>query len=172
MSGPDLDSLYRGELKAVHGFLWRLGARESEMEDLAHDVFLTAARRLPTFDRERPVRPWLLGITFRTFSEHRRRARPKEHEREVPDLEAASPERTVELRQAQRILLQALATLPMERRTAFVLNELEGLTVSEVAEVMEAPLPTTYTRLAKARDEVSQAVRRFAVAEERRGGAR
>jgi len=44
-AAPSLEQLYRAELKAVCAFLWRL-EQGSEMEDLAHDVFVTAARRM------------------------------------------------------------------------------------------------------------------------------
>jgi RNA polymerase sigma-70 factor (ECF subfamily) len=167
-SAPTLELLYRAELKAVCAFLWRLGARESEMEDLAHDVFVTAARRLPSFDASRPARPWLLGIAFRVFSDARRKARPQEAVSEQLEDPAAGPDESVARRQAQRVLQQALATLPEERRVAFVLHELEGLAVSEVSQVMDAPAPTTYSRLKLAREEVTAAIGRL----QRAGGVR
>ncbi len=162
-ASPSLEQLYRAELKAVYAFLWRLGARESEMADLAHDVFVTAARRLPSFDASRPARPWLLGITFRVFSDARRKTAGREAT-EVPDaLEdpAPGPDDAVARRQAQRLLQRALAGLPEERRAAFVMHELEGLSVAEVSEVMGAPAPTTYSRLKLAREEVAKAVQRL-----------
>ncbi|GMU60377.1 MAG: hypothetical protein AMXMBFR34_21400 [Myxococcaceae bacterium] len=169
---PSLDALYRAELKAVYAFLWRLGARESEMEDLAHDVFVTAARRLSTFDASRPARPWLLGIAFRVFSDARKKVRPTEDVSGALEDTRPGPDDSVARRQAQRILMQALATLPEERRVAFVLHEVEGLSVNEVSEVMEAPAPTTYSRLKLAREEVAQALQRFHLEETRKGGAR
>lgn len=169
---PGLEALYRAELKAVFAFLWRLGARESEMDDLAHDVFLTAARRLPSFDASRPARPWLLGIAFRVFSDSRRKERAKEEVSDRLEDPSPGPEASVERRQAQKLLQQALGTLPEERRVAFVLHELEGLTVNEVSEAMECPAPTTYSRLKTAREEVAAAVRRFQLLEAQRGGAR
>ncbi len=172
---PSLEAMYRAELKAVYAFLWRLGAQEAEMEDLAHDVFVTAARRLSSFDASRPARPWLLGIAFRVFADARRRVRPAEDVSEVSDaLEdtAPGPDDLTARRQAQRILQQALGTLPEERRVAFVLHELEGLSVKEVSEVMQVPTPTTYSRLKLARDEVAKALRRFRLGESWKGGAR
>jgi RNA polymerase sigma-70 factor (ECF subfamily) len=169
---PSLEALYRSELKAVYGFLWRLGAREGEMEDLAQDVFVTAARRLPTFDASRPARPWLLGIAFRVFSDARRKQRPQDEVPEALEADGPGPDEAVARRQAQRLLRRVLDTLPEERRVAFVLHELEGLSVKEVSEVMACPAPTTYSRLKQARDEVTQAARRLQLAESHRGGAR
>jgi len=168
-AAPSLDALYRAELKAVYAFLWRLGARESEMEDLAHDVFITAARRLASFDPSRPARPWLLGITFRVFSDARRKTAGRETSQVPEGLEDPSPgpDEAVAKRQAQKLLQRALATLPEERRAAFVMHELEGLSVAEVSEAMGAPAPTTYSRLKLAREEVAKAVERLQA-----GGAR
>lgn len=164
-----LDVLYRREVKAIYGFLWKLGAMESEMEDLVHDVFVTAARRWSSYDARRPARPWLLGIAYRVYSDVRHARRPSG---ELPELvdHAPGPDESVAQQQARRILRGALATLPEERRTAFVLHELEGLSVNEVTALMEAPLPTTYSRLKLAREEVARAVERFRREEARRGG--
>jgi DNA-directed RNA polymerase specialized sigma24 family protein len=63
-------------------------------------------------------------------------------------------------------------SLPEERRTAFVLHDLEGLSVNEVSEVMGAPTPTTYSRLKLAREEVARAVERYRRDEAARGGGR
>ncbi|MFZ5441172.1 MAG: RNA polymerase sigma factor [Myxococcota bacterium] len=174
MSGPvSLEVLYREEVRPLYGFLWRLGARESEMEDLVHDVFVTAARRWASFDQTRPARPWLLGIAFRLFSEARRRERPGAPLPEEEEIDPnPTPDEAVARRQAQRVLRRALDTLPEERRVAFVLHELEGLSVQEVSGLMSAPAPTTYSRLKLAREEVSRAVERFRREEEQRGGAR
>ncbi|MCA2982093.1 MAG: RNA polymerase sigma factor [Myxococcaceae bacterium] len=174
MSGerPGLEALYRSELRSVYAFLWRLGAQESEMDDLAHDVFVTAARRLSSFDPARPARPWLLGIAFRVFSDARRKRRPTETPSEAMEDPVPGPEASVERRQAQQVIRRALATLPEERRVAFVLHELEGLTPSEVSNLMQAPLMTTYSRLKTARDEVASAVRRFQLIEQSRNGSR
>ncbi len=164
-----LDALYRAEVKALYGFLWKLGAMESEMEDLVHDVFVTAARRWSSYDASRPARPWLFGIAYRVYSDVRRARRPND---ELPELldHRPGPDDSVAQQQARHILRAALATLPEERRTAFVLHELEGLSVNEVTAMMEAPLPTTYSRLKLAREEVARAVERYRKDEARRGG--
>jgi RNA polymerase sigma-70 factor (ECF subfamily) len=46
--------------------LQRLGVPPADLEDVAHDVFVVVYRRWADFDRDRPVRPWLFGIAFRT----------------------------------------------------------------------------------------------------------
>lgn len=167
-----MEALYRAEFRAVYAFLWRLGARDADMEDLAHDVFVTAARRLPSFEVGRPVRPWLFGIAFRVYSDARRKVRPVEEVSEALEDGGPGPEVSAERAQAQRLLRRALETLPEVQRTAVVLHDLEGLSAKEVSEMMECPAPTTYARLKAGREALGAAVRRLQLLVESGGGAR
>jgi RNA polymerase sigma-70 factor (ECF subfamily) len=53
--------------------------------------------------------------------------------------------------------LAVLDQLDDDKRIAFVLHEVEGLTLREVAEATECPLQTAYSRVKAARDFVRQA---------------
>jgi RNA polymerase sigma-70 factor, ECF subfamily len=160
-----LASLYASELPAVYGFLKRMGANRKDLEDLAHDVFVTALRRWSSYDPGRPVRPWILGITFRVMSDHRKRA---VHVREVvgaeleavPDERQEAVQRVVE-RESRELLQRALEEIPSERRAALILYELQGLNAEEVSEVMGVPRPTTFSRLRVGREELARAVKRI-----------
>jgi RNA polymerase sigma-70 factor (ECF subfamily) len=159
------EALYRGEFKAVCAFLQRLGARGSVLEDLTHDVFLTALRRFDRYDPARPAAPWLKGIAWRLASDHRSLHR---HQQEAPEDEGldvpsaqALPDEAMARLQAQRILQEALATLDLERRTVFVMADIEGHAVTEIAQLMEAPVATTHSRLRLAREQLSLALHRI-----------
>lgn len=159
----DFDTAYRQHYDAVRGFLYRLGAREPDLRDLVQETFATAMRRWPSFDASRPVRPWLLGIAFRTHADERARAR---HGREelTGEIDAAAdddPERAASHRQRRRLLEDALNDIEPARRAAFLLHHVEGLSPQEVAEQMETPLATTYTRLRTARLELTAAMQRL-----------
>lgn len=143
----------------MYAFLVRLGAPSSDLPDLAHDIFLTAMRRWSAFDGSRPVRPWLLGITWRVHSDFKSR-RSRVVLEEVPEVSQDCPD-SVEAKQNRALVQRALASLDDVKRAAFVLHELEGQSVAEVAEAMGAPLQTTYSRLRVAREEFATAVRRL-----------
>src|SRR5690606_1467731 len=74
---PDavFEAMFRRELGYVLASLRRLGVRPGDVEDLAHDVFVVALRRLADLDPARPARPWLFGIALRVAADHRRLAR-------------------------------------------------------------------------------------------------
>jgi len=158
-----LERLYRDELPSVYAFLRRQGAREHDLKDLAHDVFITAARRWSTYDASRAVRPWLLGIAFRLWADHRRRKRNSEVTgADVPDrsTDATDLETGIRAREAQDLVGRALASLDPDRRAALIMYELEGIAVRDIAAAMEVPLPTVYSRLRTGRTEFAAAVRR------------
>lgn len=75
----DLDQ-YRAIVRAFEADVFRLAApvlgSRSAAEDVTQDVFLTAYRRLDSFDLAEPFRPWLLGIAANLVrNELRRRSR-------------------------------------------------------------------------------------------------
>lgn len=58
----------------------------------------------------------------------------------------------------QRDLLRALATLPDDHRSVLLLVSVEGLSYAEAARVLNVPIGTVMSRLARARDKLSRAV--------------
>src|SRR6185369_12851552 len=76
-----LEAVYRAEVKPVWRLLSRLGIPSASVEDLVHEVFLTAHRKWSDYDATRPARAWLFGIAYRLASDFRAL---KRHELEVP----------------------------------------------------------------------------------------
>lgn len=148
------------------GYVWasihRLGVHGADAEDLAHDVLVTIHRRLPTFDRSRPLKPWIFGIALNVVRNHRRRTHAR-REREEDLIESVedpsrSPEHLVELEKKRVLVERALDALPDERRAVFVLCELDEVPMSNAAAALGIPVQTGYSRLRKARDEFRAAV--------------
>jgi RNA polymerase sigma-70 factor (ECF subfamily) len=156
------EALYQAELAWVYRTLRRLGARDGDLEDLAHDVFVAAYRALERFDRRRPARPWLFGIAFRVVSDYRSRARFA-REQASPEIEAhasqnVSPESALADAEARALLLRALETLPLEQRAVFIAAELDETPMAELSEHLEVPLNTLYSRLRLARTRLAAAL--------------
>lgn len=155
----DLTTAYRVELRSLHALLVRLGASRADLEDLAHDTFVVAMQRWATFDQSRPVRPWLLGIAWRVFTDSVQRKKPVLVD-ELPDIAAEATPDTLEQRDAQRQVQAALDSLEGVKRAVFVMHQLEALSVAEISDAMEVPVQTTYSRLRVAREAFAEAVRR------------
>ncbi|HUS33628.1 MAG TPA: RNA polymerase sigma factor [Kofleriaceae bacterium] len=157
MSAAALDfaAVYRDNLDYVWQSLRRLGAPPSDLEDLAHEVFLVVHRKLVDYDTTRPIKPWLFGIAFRVASDHRKKlARRGDHGEDIADVRAASdasPEAQTMRRQAIDLARRALESVDDEARAVFILAELDGVAVTDVATSLEIPVNTAYTRLRRAR---------------------
>jgi RNA polymerase sigma-70 factor (ECF subfamily) len=130
-----------------------LGERR-EAEDLLHDVFLEVWRQAGAYDAERgSVRAWLL-MRMRSRALDRRKAAGfarvvSLEERRLP--EPASPGGEDPLLAPDReAVRRALSALPTEQRQVLELGYFEGLSSSEIAERIGAPIGTVKSRVAAA----------------------
>jgi RNA polymerase sigma-70 factor (ECF subfamily) len=142
--------LFENHFDRVCRNLRRLGVRERDLEDSAHEVFIVVHRHLHDYDRARPLPPWLFGITLRVASDYRHRPR---YHREVLDEHTVDDHAHVDPLdlEARWIVLQALETLSDEKRAVLVMHDLEEYTMPEIADVLGIPLNTAYSRLRLAR---------------------
>jgi RNA polymerase sigma-70 factor (ECF subfamily) len=168
----DFAELFEAHLDDVWHTLRRLGVRERDLEDVAHEVFITVHRRLPEYDATRPPRPWLFAFALRAAADYRKLARHRadlvEDAGEIAD-PTPSPDERAMTRQRMDLVVRALDSLDFDRRTIFVLQEIDGMGAREAATLLGIPLNTAYSRLRLAREDFAQAVRRL---EARRGGSR
>lgn len=154
----DLPALYRAEFSYVWKTLQRLGAPTSDLEDIAHDVFVVVHRHLGDYDPGRPLRPWLFGIAVRVLADFRRVGRnARETVIETPERvdTAPSPHEVLELAEARAMLMNALDRLDLDRRAVFVMHEIDEVGVPEIAQALGIPLNTAYSRLRLARADIA-----------------
>lgn len=122
-------------------------------DDLTQETFLRALRSLSAFRGEAPVQAWLLSIARRVCADYvrttQRRRRLAERLRQLPaDVPAPSPSSVEEL--VQR--------LDIDRREAFTLTQVLGLTYDEAAHVIGCPIGTVRSRVARARGDLLAAL--------------
>ena len=159
---------YAQHYAAVWRCLRALGVPADQIDDAVQDVFLVVHRRLPRFDHAAPVRSWILGIARNVALKlHERRRRPP------PRLALVQPdppalEELVARRDAAAVVEQFLDTLDAEQRAVFVLAQLEGLDVPEIARTLGINLNTAYSRLRLARRRFDRVVARHAAMTSRR----
>jgi RNA polymerase sigma-70 factor (ECF subfamily) len=160
---PSFSAIFARDLGYVWTSLRRLGVPQRDLEDLSHDVFFRVYQRLADYDRERPFRPWLFGFCFRVASDYRRRFA---NQREVLGAELEpidpSPDALDRLVQAEATSLaqRVLQSLELERRAVFVMHEIDGAAIPEVADALGIPLNTAYSRLRLAREQFADGLRR------------
>lgn len=117
-------------------------------EDLAQETFVRAVRSLPSFRGDSTARTWLLAIARHVcLDELRRRSR----RRRLTDRLAETPEKPGDRADEQPLVRDLLARLEPDRRLAFVLTQLLGLSYDEAARVSDCPVGTIRSRVARAR---------------------
>jgi RNA polymerase sigma-70 factor (ECF subfamily) len=161
---PSFAEVFRTYSPFVWRVLLRLGVAEADVEDMAQEVFLGIHRNLPRFEGRCSLRTWVYGICLRRSVDYRRRmiARPEVVTEEPPDVGSeAGQEEGFDLAQARQHLREALDALDEDKRAVFVLFEIEGIPMEEVAEIAGCPLQTAYSRLYAARRKVEAAAARL-----------
>ncbi|MDR6980909.1 RNA polymerase sigma-70 factor (ECF subfamily) [Streptomyces sp. 3330] len=153
----DADAVERF-VRALHRDVLRyvshLCADPQAADDLAQDTFLRALGSLHRFEGRSSARSWLLSIARRAVIDSYRHAAARPRLSDLPDWQLAA-ERT-QPRDLPGfddgvVLLDLLASLPAERREAFVLTQLAGLPYAEAAEASNCPVGTVRSRVARAR---------------------
>jgi RNA polymerase sigma-70 factor (ECF subfamily) len=125
-----------------------LGDRR-EAEDLLHDVFLEAWHKALDYDEQRgTVRAWLL-MRMRSRALDRRKAAVFSRRADAPPDDVVGQEDPSLTPDRERVR-RALNDLPLEQRQVLELGYFEGLSSSEIAARLQAPIGTVKSRVAAA----------------------
>ncbi|MEJ2888062.1 sigma-70 family RNA polymerase sigma factor [Actinomycetospora aeridis] len=135
--------------------VWRLLghlADPGSAEELAQETYERALGSLRRYRGDAPARSWLLSIARRVAADHlRRRARrpvapaePAEDDHPLGRAPQPDPAESAAVR-------DALAALDADRREAFVLTQMIGLSYEDAAGVCGCPIGTIRSRVARAR---------------------
>ena len=157
---PTLEQVYRDHADFVWRLLRNLGVADADRDDAFHEVFLIVHRRLADYDGRASLPTWLFGIA-RNIALHHRRSHARHLRRLTVAPEpspAPAPDEGVARSEARALVDRFLATLSEEHRLVFILAELEGLRVPEIADKLGLNLNTLYSRLSSARKQFARFV--------------
>jgi RNA polymerase sigma-70 factor, ECF subfamily len=147
--------LVRRHQSAVRHFLRHLTRGDAALaDDLAQETFVQAWRGLARFRGDASFSTWLLGIA----RNHWRNARRSQREAGTLDDHAAAPELATPAATAQtdlrHDLARALAQLSADEQLALHLGYQQGLSHAEIATLLDWPLGTVKTHLARGKDQL------------------
>ena len=163
------DARLRALVESQFDFIWRslrrLGVPTDAVDDAAQRVFWVAAKNLTRIEPT-TERAYLFGTAMRVASDIRRaRARGREVQSDAEIAFAAhplpGPDELLDQKRAREILDRLLDALPIDLRTVLILVEGEGLTGTEVADLLEIPEGTVNSRLRRAREALARSVERM-----------
>ena len=148
-------------LESAYGFARWLARDPVLAQDVAQEAMLRALRYFHAF-RGGEARPWLLGIVRNTWTDMRLRNGAEKLPLEaVADraAEGPDPEESALAGDRRRHVAAALAALPLEVREVLVLREIEDLSYKQIAAVLDLPIGTVMSRLARARERLAAELR-------------
>ncbi|MGH3626541.1 MAG: sigma-70 family RNA polymerase sigma factor [Sciscionella sp.] len=147
----------QAQLQRMLGYLVSPG----HAEDLAQETYLRAFAALGGYAQRSPARMWLLAIARRVAADHlRKRGRSPQAAVTEDWLAAAEQAGAIAADHQPALVLRGLIlALDVDRREAFVLTQVLGLSYAEAAELSGAAVGTIRSRVFRARAELVQACR-------------
>lgn len=150
----------------VAGTVGRMLGNNSDVEDVAQQVFIRVWKSASRYVPKAKFTTWLLKITRNlVFNEMRRRKRhaliplqsePDGEEMQLKDERGQTPDASLLEAELQRAIEFAIRELPETQRMAVVLRRYEELSYEEIADVLEQSIPAVKSLLFRARTELRE----------------
>jgi len=172
VSAAAFDDLYHRHAPAVLGFLYGLHrGDEHGARDALQETFFRFYNALASFERGRPLRPWLFRIARNvSLDAWKRKGARAEVPTEPVKLGAVGgtsrepdPGRAAAEREAAGLLRRAVHGLPPNELAVFLLKHDQGQTYAEVAEALGCSLRTAKYRMRAALERLGRAAERLGV---------
>jgi len=167
MRNDEFTAIAVGLVSSLYNAAFRLTRDEHDAQDLVQDTYAYAFEHANELRSLAASKTWLLRILYHRFISLRRtsRARPEFKLLEGGLQEAAAAveaamrlERTTIASLSRPAIMTAVDKLPEEMRTALVMCIVEGLSYQEIAEIMDCPVGTVRSRIARARGHLMRAL--------------
>jgi RNA polymerase sigma-70 factor (ECF subfamily) len=164
------ESLFAKYHARVYNLIYRMVGNEDDAEDLTQETFVRCHRALPSLKAVDFFLPWLWRVATnicRDFARRRARRQTWSLDSEIVDDEGTKMSREIQddssdppklLRRSEVAdrVQRALDKLSEDRRVVVILHHLEDVPVNEIAEMLGVPVGTVKSRLARARDDMSE----------------
>jgi RNA polymerase sigma-70 factor, ECF subfamily len=150
----------------VFATAWRLLGDKEDARDASQEVFLRVFKYLATFKTDKDFSAWLYRIIINACRDQVRKRGSKERmvsidsDRDIETLDSLVSHEDLEASiiksQEQMMVLRALKTLSEKERAAIVLRDMEGLSTSEVAEILGSSQSTVRSQICSARIKIKE----------------
>jgi RNA polymerase sigma-70 factor (ECF subfamily) len=155
----------------VAGTVARMLGSNSDVEDIAQQVFIRVWKSAPRYTPRAKFTTWLLKITrnlvFNELRRTKRRAQvpiqpnPETDEIGLKDDTGGTPDAALLEHELQQAIEQAIMRLPETQRMALVLRRYEQLSYEEIAEILDLTVPAVKSVLFRARTELRERLSKY-----------
>lgn len=158
--------LFEQTHRRIYQYIRQMVSTPEDAEDLTQEVYLRAWSGLKGLQASEAFWVWLHRIARNAVLDRGKRAQldtasldtaySRDEDDEADSLEivdwSGNPERVVLTEATQEAVRQAIRSLPEIHREVVTMHHLEGMEVSEIAQVLGVPKNTVLSRLARARE--------------------
>ena len=127
-------------------------------DDLVQEALMLALQKIHQLNNDAAFNGWIYTILNNVWLGYLRKSRPTEDIDKIIVADSASPEHEVLLVQIDFVVRSAMAGLPNAQRQVVSLVDLDGLSYSEVADILQLPIGTVMSRLNRARKALSSSI--------------
>ena len=162
--------------QSLYSTALRMTRNQSDAEDLVQETYLKAFRSYGSFETGTNLKAWLFRILTNTFinTYRAKQRRPQESDlgsvedlflyKRLPSLAGLSEsaeEQLLDLFPAAEVR-EAIENLPETFLLPMLLNDVEGFSYKEVAEILDIPIGTVMSRLHRGRKTMHEALYNYA----------
>lgn len=152
-----LDTVLRHHYDAIRSICHRIVINSADADDATQMALISVARALPSFDRRSSLSTWIYRIATNAALDELRRISRRAVPTQDSAMERAQPDSTSEI-DTQMLITQALRGVAAEYRVVLVLRHVADLDYEEIASILEIPIGTVRSRLARGRTQLSEIV--------------
>jgi RNA polymerase sigma-70 factor, ECF subfamily len=152
-----LDTVLRHHYDAIRSICHRIVINSADADDATQMALISVARALPSFDRRSSLSTWIYRIATNAALDELRRISRRAVPTQDSAMERAQPDSTSEI-DTQMLITQALRGVAAEYRVVLVLRHVADLDYEEIASILEIPIGTVRSRLARGRAQLSEIV--------------
>ena len=162
------DALVRNCGHSIYNLCLRLCGNRASAEDIAQDAFISAYKNIGRFEQKSPFEGWVYRIAVNTWKNRVRYEKRRfffkhdsldeametddgQVQRQLPS-DDPPPDAGVEKAQKSERIQRALSELGTEAKEMIVLRDMEELSYEEISGVLNLPLGTVKSRIARARE--------------------
>ena len=140
--------IYLRYRERVYAYALRLLSNAQDAEDLFQEVFYRVYARAESFTEEKSLSGWIFTIAHNLCLNKVRDRKPQEA---LDDLILPAQPAAGIGEDWQEVIARAMAALPIEYREVIILREYEGLSYTEMTEVLHTTIPSLKSRLYRAK---------------------
>ncbi|MFA6227423.1 MAG: sigma-70 family RNA polymerase sigma factor [Candidatus Paceibacterota bacterium] len=140
-------------LKSIYNFVYRFVGDEKATEDITQEVFLKAWKNIKKFDIEKSFKTWIFSISKNTCIDYLRKRKDvpislfdnEEGGNSIEDNlidQELKPDEIFSLEHDKKQVQKALNELTTKQKEVIILKYVNGMSLSEVAEIIDIPADT------------------------------